>query len=85
LRAAIVNSYGTVLGRRVQPTPRSAECPDAVVEVTGSLLKRDRTAKAGIGVPGCVSYSTGQLEYAPIRRPTGRSGSQTIGWQRFSG
>jgi glucokinase len=65
LRAAIVDSYGTVLERRVQPTPRSAECPDAVVEVTGSLLKRHRTAKAVIGVPGRVNYSTGQLEYAP--------------------
>jgi predicted NBD/HSP70 family sugar kinase len=65
LRAAIVNSYGTVLERRVQPTPKSAECPDAVVEVTDSLLKRHRTAKAGMGVPGRVSFTTGQLEYAP--------------------
>jgi hypothetical protein len=44
-------------------------CPQLVPPigglVTGSFLKRHRTAKAGIGVPGRVSYSTGQLEYAP--------------------
>jgi glucokinase len=67
LRAAIVDPYGTVLARRVQPTPRSAECPDAVVEITSSLLKRHRPHQAVIGVPGRVNYSMGQLEHAPNR------------------
>jgi glucokinase len=65
LRAAIVDSYGTILERRMQSTPRSAECPDAVVEVTSGLLKHHHPTQAVIGVPGRVNYSMGQLEYAP--------------------
>jgi glucokinase len=67
LRAAIVDSHGSVLDRRVQPTPRSAKCPDAVAEITSTLLQRHRhhTHRAVIGVPGRVDYSVGQLEYAP--------------------
>jgi len=67
LRAGIVDSCGTVLDRRVRPTPRSARCPDAVTDVTSTLLRRHRddTARAVIGVPGRLDYATGELEYAP--------------------
>jgi glucokinase len=76
LRAGIVDSSGTVLDRRVQPTPRFAKHPDAVAEVTSTLLRRhrDHTARAVIGVPGRVDYATGQLEYAPNLPP---------GWPRW--
>lgn len=65
MRAAIVSVGGDVRHRRVEPTPRDATCPDALVALVGGLLDTAAPESAVVGVPGRVDYGSGLLEYAP--------------------
>lgn len=65
MRAAVVAADGTVSSRCAQPTPRDAECPDALLALAGEVLESRTIARAVIGVPGVVDYAAGRLEQAP--------------------
>ena len=72
MRAAVVAAGGAVLRRRVEPTPRRAACPDALVALMAGFLGSNGAAEAVVGVPGRVDYATGRLEHAPNLPPAGR-------------
>jgi glucokinase len=76
MRAAIVDSAGCVLDRRVASTPHRSHSPAALVALVAEVLDRHRVSAATVGVPGRVNYGTGRLEHAP-NLPTGWSGSLT--------
>lgn len=65
MRAAVVAPGGAVLRRRVEPTPRRAACPDALLDLMAGFLGSSGIAEAVVGVPGRVDYATGRLEHAP--------------------
>lgn len=65
MRAAIVAANGEVLLRRAISTPHEAQCPDALMDLTGDVLARGDVEHAVIGVPGRVNYRQGRLEHAP--------------------
>lgn len=65
MRAALVAPGGAVLRRRVEPTPRGAACPDALLALVRELVKAAEVAEAVVGLPGRVDYAGGRLEYAP--------------------
>lgn len=65
MRAAVVAPGGAVLRRRVEPTPREAACPDALVALVRGLLQGGEAAETVVGVPGRVDYASGRLEHAP--------------------
>jgi len=69
MRAAIVDSAGKLLLRRSEPTPRSAACPDALMDLVGEVLADRDVAHAVIGVPGRVDHRRGRLEHAPNLPP----------------
>jgi glucokinase len=69
MRAAVVDSGGRVLERRIQPTPRDAECPEALIALIGHVPRRAAVAEAVVGVPGRVDYGQGRLESAPNLPP----------------
>jgi glucokinase len=69
MRAAVVAPDGAVLRRRVEPTPRQAACPDALLALIAGLLEPTAVAEAVVGVPGRVNYATGHLEHAPNLPP----------------
>lgn len=58
-------SDGSVLRRRVEPTPRQAAGPDALLALMAEFVGSTGVTEAVIGVPGRVDYSTGRLKYAP--------------------
>ena len=70
MRAAVVASGGAVLRRRVEPTPRRAACPDALLALMAGLLEPTGVAEAVVGVPGRVDYVSGRLEHAPNLPPS---------------
>src|SRR3954447_1482888 len=65
MRVAVAAPGGAVLARRVEPTPRQAACPDALLGLVAGMLDRALPGRAVIGVPGRVEYGTGRLEHAP--------------------
>jgi glucokinase len=69
MRAAAVDSGGAVADRREQPTPRDAECPDALAELAAGVVEAHAIRRAVIGVPGTVDYRAGRLEHAPNLPP----------------
>lgn len=69
MRVAVVAPDGEIRERRVEPTPRQAECPDALMGLAGDVLEEGAVAQAVIGVPGRVHYADGQLEHAPNLPP----------------
>lgn len=69
MRAAIVTGDGRLVSRRAQPTPRDAECPDALMALVLDVLGGGDVAHAVIGVPGRVDHQRGHLEYAPHLPP----------------
>ena len=69
MRAAVVAPGGAVLRRRVEPTPRRAACPDALLALMAGFLETTGVAEAVVGVPGRVDYATGRLEHAPNLPP----------------
>ena len=69
MRAAIVAPDGTIVERRIQPTPHDAEGPDALLSLAGDVLVGDRVRGAVVGVPGRVDYARGRLEHAPNLPP----------------
>lgn len=69
MRAAAVAADGGVTDRREQPTPRDAECPDALVELAADVVEAHAIRRAVIGLPGTVDYREGRLEHAPNLPP----------------
>lgn len=69
MRAAVVDPEGRVLERRMQPTPRDAECPDALIALIGHVPGRAAAGEAVVGVPGRIDYGAGRLEHAPNLPP----------------
>ncbi|MDP9023006.1 MAG: ROK family protein [Actinomycetota bacterium] len=69
MRAAIVTPDGEIHERRADPTPRDAECPDAVLRLAGDVIAAGAVGRAVIGVPGRVDYAGGRLEHAPNLPP----------------
>ena len=69
MRAAVVAAGGAVLRRRVEPTPRRAACPDALLALMAGFLETTGVTEAVVGLPGRVDYSTGRLEHAPNLPP----------------
>lgn len=65
MRVAVVAPGGAVLARRVEPTPRQAACPDALLSVVAGILDPELVGWAVVGVPGRVEYRSGRLEHAP--------------------
>src|SRR5690349_11300713 len=58
MRVAVVAPGGAVLARRVEPTPRQAACPDALLGLVAGMLDPALPGRAVIGVPGRVEYGT---------------------------
>lgn len=69
MRAALVDPDGTVSQRRAEPTPRDAECPDALLALAGDVLETGVVERAVIAVPGTVNHADGRLEHAPNLPP----------------
>lgn len=69
MRTALVDHEGGLLVRRVEPTPRDAACPDALLLLVGGMMEGAGVQDAVIGVPGRVNYASGMLEYAPNLPP----------------
>lgn len=69
MRAAVVDHDGELLLRRAEPTPRDAECPQALLALVGDVLADETVDHAVIGVPGRVDYRRGRLEHAPNLPP----------------
>lgn len=69
MRAAIVTPDGNLLLRRSEPTPRSATCPDALMDLVGDVLADQAVGHAVVGVPGRVDHRLGRLEHAPNLPP----------------
>lgn len=65
MRVAVVGPAGAVLARGVEPTPRQAACPDALLALVDGMLDPTSLKRAVVGVPGRVEYSSGRLEHAP--------------------
>jgi len=65
LRAAIVDTDGSVHQRRSQPTPHDTSCPDALLALTAEVLGSRSASHAVIALPGVVNYRDGFLEHAP--------------------
>lgn len=69
MRAAVVAPGGGVVQRRVEPTPRDATCPEALLALVAGLLGGADCEVAVVGVPGRVDYRAGRLETAPNLPP----------------
>lgn len=69
MRAAVVDADGELVLRRSNATPRSATCPDALMDLVGDVLADQAAERAVIGVPGRVDYRHGRLEHAPNLPP----------------
>lgn len=69
MRAAVVDTDGKLVHRRSKATPRSAPCPDALMDLVGDVLADQAAERAVIGVPGRVDYRHGRLEHAPNLPP----------------
>lgn len=69
MRAALVDREGGVHERRIEPTPREASCPDALLMLAGAVLEGADAKEAVVGVPGRVDYDAGRLEHAPNLPP----------------
>lgn len=69
MRAAVVTDDGTLVDRRVEPTPQNATCPDALLELVSGVLADGDVGRAIIGVPGRVDHRSGRLEHAPNLPP----------------
>ncbi|WP_337311581.1 ROK family protein [Candidatus Aeolococcus gillhamiae] len=65
MRAALVDSEGRVVLRRVRPTPHHAEVPSAVTDLIRSVAGENRSGAAVVGLPGPVDYRAGRLLWAP--------------------
>lgn len=65
MRAGVVTGLGEVVVRRVEATPREAECPDALMSLVGDVLADQPVEHAVIGVPGRVNHRSRRLEHAP--------------------
>lgn len=67
MRAAVVSPGGAVLRRRVEPTPRDAPCPDALVSLVAGFLDGLTPCGAVVGVPGrvIVLVRHGETEWRP--------------------
>ncbi len=69
MRAAVVTDDGALQGRRTEPTPQEATCPDALIALVGDVLDDDAVGDAVIGVPGRIDHRSGHLEHAPNLPP----------------
>lgn len=70
MRVALVDAEGTVLHRRVEPTPRDAAEPTALIELIRSeLATAPDVHTAVVGVPGRVDHRNRRLEHAPNLPP----------------
>jgi glucokinase len=65
MRVAVVAPGGALLAHRVEPTPREAACPDALLALVAGMLDPTPAGLAVVGVPGRVDYASGRLEHAP--------------------
>jgi glucokinase len=70
MRAAVVDGDGTIRARRAQPTPRDADCPDALMALAAQVLDSAPAVRAVVAVPGVVNYRDGRLEHAPNLPPS---------------
>jgi glucokinase len=70
MRAAVVDGDGTVRVRCALPTPRDADCPDALMALAAQVLGSASAARAVVAVPGVVNYRDGRLEHAPNLPPS---------------
>ena len=70
MRAAVVTPSGRILDRVVQPTPRDAPCPEALLALLAEVRTGTGATAAVIGVPGRVDYRAGRMEFAPNLPPT---------------
>ncbi len=69
MRAAVVTDDGALHGRRTEPTPQDATCPDALIALVGDVLADGAVGDAVIGVPGRIDHRAGRLEHAPNLPP----------------
>jgi predicted NBD/HSP70 family sugar kinase len=69
MRAAVVAGDGTIRARCAQPTPRQADCPDALMALAAQVLDSAPAGRAVVAVPGVVNYREGRLEHAPNLPP----------------
>lgn len=69
MRAAVVAPDGEITLKRVEATPRDADCPDALMDLVGDVLAGTHVRHAVIGVPGRVDHRGGRLEHAPNLPP----------------
>jgi len=72
MRAALVDTDGTILERRSAPTPQSAAVPAALVDLVrtvGAERAHGAASHAVVGLPGSVDYDAGRLLWAPHLPP----------------
>ncbi|MFW6203913.1 MAG: ROK family protein [Actinomycetota bacterium] len=69
MRAAVVAPDGEITLKRVEATPRDADCPDALMDLVGDVLAGTHVGHSVIGVPGRVDHRGGRLEHAPNLPP----------------
>lgn len=69
MRAALIDRGGGVHEKRIEPTPREASCPDALLTLAGTVLEGSGVTEAVVGVPGRIDHEAGHLEDAPNLPP----------------
>lgn len=65
IRAALVESDGTIIKRERRPTPRGDETPAALVEMVQAMAADADVDRAVIGLPGVIDHEQESLVSAP--------------------
>ena len=69
MRAAVIDTEGTVRDHRTLDTPHDGTGPGALERLAADVLEGSGVTSAVVGVPGRVDYERGTVGYAPNLPP----------------